>query len=91
MAMLAKRDVTSLKKLNESIEEEKKAIISDGDWKARHDRQIDTTTPQPAAGRAPGQGRQPAASQQATGSGVNSLKYAETLRRIAEIEVLKKA
>jgi hypothetical protein len=91
MAMLAKRDVTSLKKLNESIEEEKKAIISDGDWKARHDRQIDTTTPQPAGGRAPGQGRQPAASQQATGSGVNSLKYAETLRRIAEIEVLKKA
>jgi hypothetical protein len=90
MAMLAKRDVTSLNKLNESIEEEKKAIISDGDWKARHDRQIDTTTPQPAGGRgAPRQG-QPAASQP-TGSGVNSLKYAETLRRIAEIEVLKKA
>jgi hypothetical protein len=90
MAMLAKRDVTSLNKLNQSIEEEKKAIIADGDWKARHDRQIDTTTAQPAGGKAPRQGK-PAANQQATGSGVNSLKYAETLRRIAEIEVLKKA
>lgn len=92
MAMLAKRDVTSLNKLNESIEEEKKAIISDGDWKARHDRKIDMTAPQPAGGRgAPRQGQPAANSQQATGSGVNSLKYAETLRRIAEIEVLKKA
>jgi hypothetical protein len=95
MAMLAKRDVTSLNKLNQSIEEEKKAIIADGDWKARHDRQIDTTTPQPAGGRAaPRQGGRPAANQQQqqpAGSGVNSLKYAETLRRIAEIEVLKKA
>jgi hypothetical protein len=90
MAMLAKRDVTSLNKLNQSIEEEKKAIIADGDWKARHDRQIDTTTAQPAGGKATGKGK-PAANQQATGSGVNSLKYAETLRRIAEIEVLKKA
>ena len=63
MAMLAKRDVTSLNKLNESIEEEKKAIISDGDWKARHDRQIDTTTPQPAGGHgAPGRASPPPAS-----------------------------
>ena len=93
MAMLAKRDVTSLNKLNESIEEEKKAIISDGDWKARHDRKIDMTAHHSRQATRRARQGQPAAnnSQQATGSGVNSLKYAETLRRIAEIEVLKKA
>jgi hypothetical protein len=86
MAMLAKQDVNGLKKLNNSIEEEKKAIIAEGDWKARHERDVqmnDTKDP-----KEKGKGSQPA---QTAGSGTNSLKYADTLRRIAEIEALKKA
>ena len=87
-AMLAKKDVNGLNKLNQTIEEEKRAIIADGDWKARHEHDVDLETTQPASGGAKGK-KQP--QQQRVGSGVNSLKYAETLRRIAEIEVLKKA
>ena len=34
MAMLAKKDVNGLKKLNSAMETEKKAIISDGDWES---------------------------------------------------------
>jgi hypothetical protein len=86
MAMLAKQDVSGLTKLNLSIEAEKKSIIAEGDWQARHERDDELgeakdikdkkAKPQPAT---------------KTGSGVNSLKYVETLRRIAEIEVLKKS
>jgi len=85
MAMLAKQDVNGLKKLNLSIEDEKKAIIAEGDWKARHERDLamkESTDP-----KEKGKGGQAA---QNPGSGVNSLKYADTLRRITEIEVLKK-
>ena len=86
MAMLAKQDVNGLKKLNLSIEEEKKAIILEGDWKARHERDKDL-------GEAADIKEKKPKSQPATnpGAGVNSLKYADTLRRIAEIEALKKA
>ncbi len=86
MAMLAKQDVNGLKKLNLSIEDEKKAIIAEGDWKARHERDVemgDTKDPKDK-----GKGSQGA---QNPGSGTNSLRYKDTLRRIAEIEALKKA
>ncbi len=86
MAMLAKQDVNGLKKLNLSIEEEKKAIILEGDWKARHERDKDlgeTKDVKEKKGKS-----QPAIN---PGAGVNSLKYADTLRRITEIEALKKA
>lgn len=85
MAMLAKQDVNGLKKLNLSIEDEKKAIIAEGDWKARHERDLEMKESQDPKEK--GKGGQAA---QNPGSGVNSLKYADTLRRIAEIEVLKK-
>ncbi len=85
MAMLAKRDVSSLKKLNSSIEEEKQAIIAEGDWKARHERDKTLNNSEPAKN---GKTDKPATN---PGAGVNSLRYAETLRRIAEIEALKKA
>jgi hypothetical protein len=87
MAMLAKQDVNGLKKLNLSIEDEKKAIIAEGDWKARHERDVemgDTKDPKDK-GRGSSQGAQN------PGSGTNSLRYKDTLRRIAEIEALKKA
>jgi len=92
-AMLAKKDVTSLTRLNQTIEDEKRAIIAEGDWKARHEREQDlgkTTTPGSGGGNNNNRARQKS-SDQAVGSGTNSLKYAETLRRIAEIEALKKA
>ena len=85
MAMLAKQDVNGLTKLNRSMEEEKKAIIAEGDWKARHERDIemnDTKDPKDK-----GKGSQPS---QNPGAGTNSLKYVDTLRRITEIEALKK-
>ncbi len=89
MAMLAKQDIHGLNKLNLTIEEEKKAIIADGDWKARHERDKTLGDSKPAAG---GRGNTAASkSAQTPGTGINSLKYAETLRRIAEIEALKKA
>jgi hypothetical protein len=85
MAMLAKQDVNGLKKLNLTIEEEKKAIISDGDWKARHERDKELGDVDPKAKKT----KNAAATN--PGAGMNSLKYADILRRIAEIEALKKA
>jgi Flp pilus assembly protein TadD len=86
MAMLAKQDVNGLKKLNQSIEKEKKTIILEGDWKARHERDTEL-------GNATEIKDEKAKSLPAInpGAGVNSLKYADTLRRITEIEALKKA
>lgn len=92
-AMLAKQDVNGLKKLNDTMDAEKRSIIAEGDWKARHERDIEIGSAQ-ATGQGQGGGNnrnqrnQPA---QAPGAGTNSLKYADTLRRIAEIEALKKA
>ncbi len=84
-AMLAKQDVRGLRELNQGMEEEKKSIIAEGDWKARHekDKELGNVNPDKK-----GQKNQPATN---PGAGVNSLKYAETLRRIVEIEGLKKA
>ncbi len=86
MAMLAKQDVNGLKKLNLSIEEEKKTIILEGDWKARHERDKELGNSSDVKDKK--DKSQPATN---PGAGVNSLKYADTLRRIAEIEALKKA
>jgi hypothetical protein len=86
MAMLAKQDVSGLKKLNKTIEDEKKTIILEGDWKARHerDKEIGESKKLTEKKQAPKPAVNP-------GAGVNSLKYADTLRRITEIEALKKA
>jgi hypothetical protein len=95
MAFLAKEDVNSLKQLNQSIEQEKIKIQAKADWDARHDRDptLGNTGGAGAGGRGTGGGgRGTANNQPATnpGAGTNSLKYADTLRRIAEIEILKK-
>lgn len=95
-AMLAKQDVNGLKKLNDTMDAEKRSIIAEGDWKARHERDIELGNKQ-GAGQGGGQGgggnnrNNRGQGAQAPGSGINSLKYADTLRRIAEIEALKKA
>jgi len=100
MAMLAKNNSNALKTLNKSIEDEKQAIIRKADWDARTDRDKtlgNATAPTSGGGqgggnRNGGQGQAPANNQPATnpGAGTNSLKYQETLRRIAEIEIIKK-
>jgi Flp pilus assembly protein TadD len=86
MAMLSKQDVNGLKRLNKSIEDEKQAIIAQGDWQARHERDQDLGDTKDV--KEPNEKARPAIN---PGSGVNSLKYGDTLRRIAEIEALKKS
>ena len=102
MSMLSRRDMKSLQELNNSIEQEKQAIIRQADWDARNDRDKslgDTGSSgggggggAQGGGGGRGQGGGTANNQPASnpGAGANSLKYAETLRRITEIEVLKK-
>jgi hypothetical protein len=85
MAMLAKQDVNGLKRLNETMDTEKRSIIADGDWKARHERDKELGNVDPKAKK---DKNAPALN---PGAGMNSLKYADILRRIAEIEALKKA
>jgi hypothetical protein len=91
MAMLAKQDVNGLKKLNETIEEEKQAIISSGDWMARHDKGNELEKSKSVGAGKDGKAAPGKTSTANDGNGNNSLKYTDTLRRIAEIEVLKKA
>ena len=91
MAMLAKQDVNGLKKLNETIEEEKQAIISSGDWMARHDKGNELEKSKTVGAGKDGKEAPGKTSTPNDGNGNNSLKYTDTLRRIAEIEVLKKA
>ena len=85
VAMLAKQDINGLTKLNKSIEDEKKSIIAEGDWKARTEKSISITE---SDGK---DGEKKTTAVEKPGLGISSLKYADTLRRIAEIEVLKKA
>ena len=94
MAMLSKQDVNGLNKLNQSIEQEKQAIIAEGDWKTRHERDKTLGETRANGGQAGGQpagGNRQNRQSTTLGSGAQSLRYAETLRRIAEIEALKKA
>jgi len=94
VAMLAKKDVNGLKLLNDSIEQEKQRIMKEGDWAARHDtdKTLGDTTPQGGGGKGkPGQPAPQNKPAENPGAGTQSLQYANTLRRIAEIEALKKA
>ena len=97
MAMLAKNNSEALNKLNKSMDTEKKAIMAQADWDARNDRDKSLGDSGGAAGGAAGggaqgggQGRRNNAPATNPGAGTNSLKYEDTLRRIAEIEALKK-
>jgi len=93
VSWLSRKDVTSLKRLNAEIENEKKSLISKGDWNTRHDKQpnIQNSGQRPSAGGRGGnnRGRNRNATPM-TGYGAQSLDYADVLRRIAEIEALKK-
>lgn len=114
MALLAKKDVTSLANLNKTIEQEKQAIIRKADWAARTERGPALSGTRPVGDGTGGgsirdSGNEDENGQRANrqnnnnqnqsadsngrtgpGAGVNSLRYEETLRRINEIEILKK-
>lgn len=83
-AMLAKQDVKGLEKMNNSLEGEKQAVIGKADFLARRDRDIELTT------KKDDKGKVSSSRDTAEGTGVKSTNYKEQLRRIAEIEVLKK-
>jgi len=84
--VLAKKDVNSTRALNTAMESEKKRLIDDADWKARHDADPTLGEAQPTGG-GKGKAKQPATN---PGRGMVSLDYQDHLRRIAEIEALKK-
>ncbi len=88
MAMLAKQDVNGLNKLNLTMEQEKKAIQMEADWKARHERDKTLNDTKAAGAGAKGSANKNA---QTPGTGNNSLQYNDIVRRIVEIEALKKA
>ncbi|MEP4077470.1 hypothetical protein [Haloferula sp.] len=86
--VLAKKDVNATRALNKAMEGEKERLINDADWKARHDADPTLGEAQPSGGKnGKGKGKQPATN---PGRGMVSLDYQEHLRRIAEIEALKK-
>lgn len=91
-AVLAKKDVSKTRSLNEAMENEKKRIIQTNDFKAAtetapalkkdgsNDRDSKGDNQPEESSGAPG----------STGRGSDSLSYTEGVRRIAEIEALKK-
>jgi hypothetical protein len=85
VAMLAKKDINGLKALNDSIEQEKQAVASKADFLARHDKETELKTQKTKGGGTT------TARETSAGTGVKSLQYANQLKRIAEIEALKKA
>ncbi|MCX6874199.1 MAG: hypothetical protein NTW21_10385 [Verrucomicrobia bacterium] len=90
MAILAKQENARRSKLNDTLEQEKLALRKEADWNARHEKAPGVAPAAAPAGR--GGNRGPAvAPGNNPGAGMQSLKYADAVRRIAEIELLKKA
>ena len=91
-AVLAKKDVRATRDLNAAMEDEKQRLVRKYDWKAAQetDPSLGESTPTSGGGGGngkKGQARQPA---QNPGRGTQSLEYTDALRRVAEIEALKK-
>lgn len=101
MAMLSKQDINGLARLNKSIEEEKKKLIADTDYATRNDRDTSLGSGRQLGGGGEGgqkgNGKNDAnrggskAPQSSPGMGDNSLRHQDALRRIDEIEALRKA
>jgi len=88
-AVLAKKDVNATRALGEAMEEEKQRLIRDADWRAAREKDP-TVAGQEAPGGGNGGGGQQQQQDNDEGRGVQSLRYQDTVRRIAEIEALKK-
>lgn len=89
VAMLARKDNKNLHDINDSLEKEKQQRIRDGDWKTRHDKDQKTGDTNSSGQGADAKNQKNKEATQ-TGRGANSLEYAEILRRIAEVELMKK-
>ena len=89
-ALLAKRDVDTLSELNTSIESEKQSIIREADWDTRTAGNADLGASEGVGSDKDDKNTRAAKANSTPGKGISSLKYAETLRRITEIELLKK-
>jgi hypothetical protein len=90
MAMLAKQDIRGLTTLNQAMEDEKKSLINDADWQARQDKETRLKETKTKDVRSGAVTSSVATTEQAEGTGTQSVKYKDSLRRIAEIEALKK-
>ena len=93
VAMLAKQDVNGLKQLNDSIEQEKKSLTAKQDWEVSHERpkMLEQTTTTKGGGGGGGRGGSSTTTEtEREGTGTKSLAYKDALRRIVEIEALKK-
>ncbi|MGC6426026.1 MAG: hypothetical protein ACON5H_03400 [Akkermansiaceae bacterium] len=88
-AMLARKDVRATEALMEAQEKEKWRLIKKGDWKTRTDDDPDVGQANTGGGQGENQDNNNREATE-TGRGAQSLEYAEYLRRIAEIEGLKK-
>lgn len=88
-AMLARKDVRATEALMAAQEKEKWRLIKKGDWKTRTDDDPDVGQANTGAGQGENQNNNQREATE-TGRGAQSLEYAEYLRRIAEIEGLKK-
>ncbi|MCW1925538.1 hypothetical protein OKA05_23470 [Luteolibacter arcticus] len=99
-AVLAKKDIASTRALTNAIEEEKQRLIEKSDWKAATETDPALNETKSAGGggggggaggggnKAPGKAKGPAEN---PGRGIVSLEYLDSVKRIAEIEALKKA
>jgi hypothetical protein len=91
-AVLAKKDIAGTQALNTAIEDEKQRVMRDADWKARkeHDPSLDQVkkTGDAKGGKGGGEAKLPGES---PGRGISSLQYVDLVRRVAEIEAMKKA
>jgi len=93
-AVLAKKDIAGTRALSSAIEEEKQRLLKDADWKARHEHDPTLNETKQTGGGGGGNGKGPGQSKapaENPGRGVVSLQYVDAVRRIAEIEALKKA
>lgn len=82
-AVLAQKDVSKTRALNSAMDDEKKRLIHNADIKAKGS----------AVGtrRSVGDNSEGTNESRGDGTGIDSLRYKEYLRRIAEIEALKKS
>jgi len=71
--------------LNDTIEREKQAVISQADFIARQDKEVELKTQKTKNGGTT------TSRETADGTGIKSVQYANQLKRITEIEALKKA
>lgn len=84
-AMLARNDSKNLRRINEDLERERNRVVGDADFKAYTDKSVRIRE------QAKKVGESETTERTTPGKGIDSLAYANYLKRITEIEALKKA